>query len=194
MISFLLLLVAPYALCLLIAPPPSNIINNSVPARISRSNDTASLLVPGVASCIGRTYGFDLGFDSCINAWGKMPRTLEPIAYGDRSLHLAASVPVRYQSDDGLCAIDLRARHGDVATRGDVARGVDVSDAAHVVIEKCIKNRQQSTTGGSISGFSMYSLPCSPVEDVPESSHIDSVRDCLADLILINIHNALWHD
>ena len=144
MISFLLLLIVPSILSLLIGPPTT----------LNSTNETTNLLIPGVASCIDGTYGIDLNLNSCINAWVKMPRTLTPAAYGTRSQHLALSFPIRYQSDDGLCVIDLRARHGDAAARGDVARSLDISEAARLIIESCM-NPQRRTSGGSLYGFSM---------------------------------------
>ena len=146
MTSFLLLLIAPFALGLLIGPPTD----------LGLSNETNSLLLPGVASCLGGIYGADLNPDSCINAWEKMPRTLAPIAYGTRSQHLAFSFPIRYQSDDGLCVIDLRARQGDAAARGDVARSIHISDAARLIIDNCMRNPPRIPVGGSIWGFSTY--------------------------------------
>ena len=148
MVSFLLLLLSPFALGRLILPD----------TNLNPSNETTSLLLPGDAYCLGAVYGVDLNPDSCINAWEKMPRTLIPITYGSRNQHLSISFPIRYQSDDGLCVIDLRAKHGDAAARGDVARSIDICDAARLVIDKCMRNPRRTASGGSTWGFSMNTV------------------------------------
>ena len=72
-----------------------------------------------------------------------------------RSTPPAASdivVPIRYLSDDGLCAIDIRPRERDtIPDPGDIARSVDISDVAHAIIEACVV---KSARGGISSGFS----------------------------------------
>ena len=157
MISFVLSLLVSSILGLLMTPPARSLIHTTIPAENSSDNDTARLLLPGVVSCLGRPYGYDLSLDSCINAYMKMPRTLAPTAYSARSEHSEPSYPVRYQSDDGLCVIDLQSRQGHSVARGDVTRGVDISDAARSIIEKCMMHPTRPKSGGSLYGFSMCS-------------------------------------
>lgn len=161
MLSFLFLVFVPSILGVLIAPS-TNLIANQIPAVSSSNNDTASLQTPGAAFCLQSVYGIDVSLDSCINAWVKMPRSLAPTTYGIRGQDLEAPLPIRYQSDDGLCVIDLRARRGDGAARGDIARGVDISNAARLIIENCMENPQRRKVGGSIYGFSRYPFRLSP--------------------------------
>ena len=49
---------------------------------------------------------------SCTNAWEKIPQDSETYTYGLRAdiaagANLDVGLPVRYLSDDGLCAIDI---------------------------------------------------------------------------------------
>lgn len=63
------------------------------------------------------------------------------------------SIPLRYQSDDGWCVVELRARVRGTAVRADVATAVEVSDAVQRVIEECVV---RASTGGSTRGFSGF--------------------------------------
>ena len=65
------------------------------------------------------------------------------------------SIPLRYQSDDGWCAVELRARVRATTVRADVATAVEVSDAAERVIEECVV---RTSAGGSVTGFSGFSF------------------------------------
>ena len=63
------------------------------------------------------------------------------------------SIPLRYQSDDGLCVIELRARTGPRVVRGDVTTFLEISDAAERVIDQCVA---RIPAGGSTTDFSMF--------------------------------------
>ena len=103
--------------------------------------------------CRSKVYGENLEAKSCENAWEKMPRTRNVRLYASRRYSdQQISLPFRYQSDDGLCVIDVRARKKDEATR-DYARGIDVSNAASDLIGECV---EEEGIGGSALGFSMF--------------------------------------
>ena len=70
--------------------------------------------------------------------------------------HIDMGLPIRYLSDDGLCAIDIRAiyRAESELFKGDWAKNIDVSEAARNVLG-CVLKRG---VGGSISGFSERDL------------------------------------
>ena len=62
-------------------------------------------------------------------------------------------IPLRYQSDDGLCVIELRARTRPVAVRGDVTTFGEIADAAERIIEQCVR---RVPAGGSTTDFSTF--------------------------------------
>ena len=79
--------------------------------RIRLSNTTLSNVTLGQQSCRSN-YGTGLTMTSCTNAWEKIPQDSETCTYGLRAdiaagAHLDVGLPVRYLSDDGLCAIDI---------------------------------------------------------------------------------------
>lgn len=108
--------------------------------------------------CSSHNYGTNPSLDSCKNAWAKMPRTEGTNLYTSRSYTgTSTPLPLRWQSDDGLCVIDLRAKLKDHAIR-DMARTVDISNAAQYIIDQCIM-KSKTRTGGSTYGFSMLYVP-----------------------------------
>ena len=85
---------------------------------------------------------------SCVNAMGKISPWNKPVIFGSRSVEVKdVIVPLRYLSDDGLCAIDVTLVRG---TSGDVANGIGLLHAARTVWDKCAIG---SASGGVINGF-----------------------------------------
>ena len=119
------------------------------------SNSALNLSAGWSISCMPRAYGANLRPESCINAWQKIERTEHSDYYYSRGQSgPGVSVPIRWQSDDGLCVIDLRPRFNDHVTIGeDVSRGVDISDAVRRMIARCMIE-SASKSGGSTNGFS----------------------------------------
>lgn len=108
--------------------------------------------------CASRTYGHNLQASSCMNAWTKIPRASAETVFGSRGQPgIDAGLPLRYQSDDGLCVIEMRARQKYRSVEGDVTTGVAISDAAKRVIDKCVVLAQVAS-GGSTTGFSVFLL------------------------------------
>ena len=145
---------ADYALSLSLSPPS----NQSLKPAL---NPVTQELLNGSLRCRSN-YGRDLRFASCENAWSKIPRDNEVHLYGLRSdiaagAHLDVGLPIRYLSDDGRCAIDIRARDRAESElfNGDSAKNIEVSDAARMVLDQCVPKRG---VGGSISGFSERNL------------------------------------
>ena len=104
--------------------------------------------------CRPNFYGVNVPVSSCLNAWAKIPRTSAEIVFGSRGQRdIGVSIPLRYQSDDGWCVVELRARVRATTVRADVATAVEVSDAVDRVIEECVV---RSSTGGSTTGFSRF--------------------------------------
>ena len=106
--------------------------------------------------CRPNFYGVNLPVSSCLNAWAKIPRTGAEIVFGSRGQRgIDVSIPLRYQSDDGWCVVELRARVRATTVRADVATAVEVSDAVERVIEECVV---RTSAGGSVTGFSGFSF------------------------------------
>ena len=140
-------------------PPSSSIFSNlslSDPSIDALDALDANLTAPGDVFCSSRYYGRALSHDSCSDAWVKMPRSDHVDIYVSRSHHAlhAIQIPIRYQSDDGNCVIDIKAKDHNVAVRGDSARSLDISEAAQRILAQCIARPLQS--GGSVWGFSKW--------------------------------------
>lgn len=149
----------PFTLSFLL-PPPSLLSTNLTVASNASVYSAANVLTYKGTKCLPQIYGFSPNLQSCLNALGKMPRTTSANEYGTRSMHRGQHdskipVPIRYQSDDGLCAIDLRPKIRD-RTISDVARSIDIVEAAEEIIGRCLK-RQGDRSGGMTWGFSTSS-------------------------------------
>ena len=86
---------------------------------------------------------------SCLNAMQKIPPWTQPVIFGGRTVDIKdVVVPLRYLSDDGLCAFDVTLMR---ANSGDVANGLGLLHAARRIWETC---GIDAAVGGSTSGFS----------------------------------------
>lgn len=97
-------------------------------------------------------YGKDLSPVSCENAWDKVSRSTTPQTYrtqwhGKTQLPNIV-IPIRFLSDDGLCAIDITNTKGRV---GDISTGLEISQKARQLLDDCVYDKRR---GGSITGFS----------------------------------------
>ena len=85
---------------------------------------------------------------SCINVMNKISPWSRPVIFGSRTVEVKdVTVPLRYLSDDGLCAIDVTFLKG---TSADVANGVGLLHAARTIWEECAI---PLAAGGTTSGF-----------------------------------------
>ncbi|KAL8690632.1 MAG: hypothetical protein Q9218_003966 [Villophora microphyllina] len=102
--------------------------------------------------CTPNTTAAALTMFSCSNAWHKIRRTTAPVVYASRAARYGAgvSLPFRFLSDDGLCAIDIDIAPGK---RGDVSNGIGISNAARDIIETCVPKQSMS---GEKTGFSKH--------------------------------------
>lgn len=116
-----------------------------------------SIIAEGKVLCNPDVYGLDPQESSCLNAWSKIPRTASETVYGHRGLPGVVVIPVRYQSDDGLCVVELRSRQQRRAVRGDVTTGIEISDAVRRVIDGCVAS-PKFRSGGTTSDFSVLFL------------------------------------
>ena len=126
------------------------IINESFdPTSVLSKNLTAQEVVCRIS------YGQDMNSLSCHNAWEKIDRSRNTQLYRQRWRSEARHapfqpLPVRYLSDDCLCAIDVRnsLRHD-----GDVTTGLQISAQADRLLDFCVDGKKE---GGEIRGFSKY--------------------------------------
>ena len=126
------------------------------------TNTTRSTTAPTKKACRS-AFGLELNAYSCKNAWGKMPLDSEVYIYETREsiaagTHFGVGLPVRFLSDDGLCAIDILVKEvseRQFATSGDSARNIDVSKAAKAVLDDCVSIKRR---GGLVTGFSERDL------------------------------------
>ena len=63
--------------------------------------------------------------------------------------------PIRYLSDDGICAIDIQFHTGEGAI-GDTSNGEIISWYAKTILRDCVAKEQR---GGAIHGFSKWVMP-----------------------------------
>ena len=61
--------------------------------------------------------------------------------------------PIRYLSDDGICAIDVQLESG---ARWDTSNWDIISGYAKTILDECVARQQK---GGSVRGFSKWVIP-----------------------------------
>ena len=93
--------------------------------------------------CNHQRLGRGLDKRSCWNAWDKMPRSshqheLYPRHSGRHTeVPTLSKLPIRYLSDDGLCAIDVRL---PVGSKGDTTTEREIAGAARSVVFECVED------------------------------------------------------
>lgn len=143
--TFFLILEVSFSLLL-----PISGLNDS---KTGLQDDTVSHARPGndtllsSVRCAGSAAGFDLSMNSCVNAWRKMGRSSDqhrlfprPVGFFP-SIPLKWRIPIRYLSDDGLCAIDVdlaKNSKGDTTSDGDIAR------IAEAILYQCVETLGES--------------------------------------------------
>lgn len=133
---------------------------------------------PGEPICLPGRYGNDLKPVSCKNAWDKIDRSsfLKRFATRRRPEGQAfdSLTPLRYLSDDGVCAIDVIIspdHRGDV--RGwDVTSGLTLSDKAWELLRQCVTYGQ----GGSVSRFSKLPRELTEFHNLPSYTLLSQRR------------------
>ena len=97
-------------------------------------------------------YGSGLLEGSCRNAWDKIDRSStidERFVPRSKVTTDTVPLPIRYLSDDGICAIDLS--HRGPFSGPDSSTRRTISDLARGIIKKCVRKFGK---GGSITHFS----------------------------------------
>ena len=122
----------------------------------SLQNDTISHPHPGndtllsSVRCGGSALGFDLSMNSCVNAWRKMGRSSDQHRLFPRpsgffpSIPLKWRMPIRYLSDDGLCAIDVNLGKN---SKGDTTSDSDIARIAEAILYQCVEILGESGLG-----------------------------------------------
>ncbi|KAL8998625.1 MAG: hypothetical protein Q9169_002376 [Polycauliona sp. 2 TL-2023] len=106
-------------------------------------------LTSGLPQCNGRLYGRNLRLGSCMQLYHAMSSYTTPQTFGERGTGFySAPLPFRYQSHDGLCAIDLAHTAGVLS---DTVAPVDLKVAARLLISVCVG--QAPNEGGLITGL-----------------------------------------
>ncbi|KAL8824188.1 MAG: hypothetical protein Q9191_005231, partial [Dirinaria sp. TL-2023a] len=143
----------PSVLALTVAPPA--LLSGNLTRVGNFGNASASNLTTSPNTrCSPSAYGTNLNVESCANAVEKIPRTPLLYVYGTKGqVGTEIIVPIRYQSDDGLCVIDLRTKKRGATLKNEITRPIDISDAAQRVIAQCVMG-SRSRSGGVTFGFS----------------------------------------
>lgn len=105
--------------------------------------------------CGGEPFDLTPDIASCTQALEKMPRSDQRRTYGARSARAKYKValPLRYLSDDGLCAIDVNQITNLVGKVGDITSDLTIAASAGALLTRCVA---QNKVGGTVFGFSKY--------------------------------------
>lgn len=152
--SYIVLILLPIQSLALIVPLPPSL------SLLSDTNSTAGLpnatLLSGsyLTEEVGKpypicnqAYGGNLNIDSCANAWDKIKPSTTKRIFRSRQGALTEDelLPVRYLSNDGLCAIDIDAVDG--RSIEESSDGKTISKVAGTILVQCV---YRSKTGGSL--------------------------------------------
>ena len=96
-----------------------------------------------------------MSMESCLNAWAKIGRdtTLVTVHTRRRATTILVA-PIRYLSDDGICAIDVVLAP---ALTKEISSEFFISTYAKSIIDKCVVF---SAKGGSIVGIGRFGSYC----------------------------------
>ncbi len=133
---------------------PTNDTNNHVHGTLSNLTE--------ISPDCNKVYGSDLKEESCRNAWDKIDRFSTTVKKFVPHYQVTAGdvqVPIRYLSDDGICAIDILFKK---ASGGDFSTDRAISQHARMVIDQCVLLLRK---GGTITSFSEPFLNCLDFRD-----------------------------
>ena len=135
-----------------IAPPTSLLTNVTADLTVASAHSANR----GRLTCSGNQYGYDPEPNSCFQALNKMPKSSVMKTYGlrhQRELY-DVSLPQRYLSDDGLCAIDVKSKRSMIGVLGDKTNDLAIWRIAGIVLNSCVVNEK---VGGFTTNFSKSS-------------------------------------
>lgn len=145
-----------FHLGLMFSSPPSITLLQTSNSINGYLNETITKLTAESPRCTV-THGDNLNEESCRNAWDKMnPFSTKLQKFGPRQRIAVGEVPmpVRYLSDDGICAIDILFKK---ASDGDYSTGRAIAAHAETIIDQCVVPKKM---GGTVSSFSECFLDC----------------------------------
>ena len=135
-------------------PPSLSLLRPSITA-LSNSTDPAVSLNGTVVTLpyiqpfcsMSRAHGFDMSEASCRNAWQKIDRSTNTQFFRPRRHNAGLVTPIRFLSDDGICAIDVELKPSAI---GDTSTWFIISSYAEVILDECVAREK----GGAIHDFS----------------------------------------
>lgn len=136
-------------------PPSLDLLTPSI-STLSNSTDSTNSLNGTLANPLyikpycTAYYGHDLSEPSCKNAWEKIDRSTKALFFRLRQQKAGLLTPIRYLSDDGICAITIVLEPGAM---GDVSNGLILSTCAKAILDECVGGLKK---GGSIKNFSKF--------------------------------------
>ena len=127
---------------------PVNINISLTPAEDAYDLTNIHLAAPRI-QCDASTYGGGLNIASCQEVWELLPTSLTRRTIGQRTEgHFDIPLPFRVLSHDGLCAVDITHKKGLIS---DISTGHEISQAALLVLDACVKGVVQQ--GGVAVGI-----------------------------------------
>ena len=148
-LPILLLILEVSSALLLPIPGLNDSTNNPQNDTLSHARPSNHTLLSSIR-CRGRAHGYDLSMASCENAWRKMGRSSTQHELFQRpagffpAMPLNWRVPIRYLSDDGLCAIDVDLVRG---SKGDTTSDGAIAGTAAAILHACVEVLGESGFG-----------------------------------------------
>ena len=173
---FSYILLDPFTSALIFAQPSASIPSNFTGRYVGP--DKSSNLSAGGLNCRSM-FGPITDVTSCWNAWERIPQSSNRQPFVPRnSRGIGISVPRRYQSEDGLCVIDLQfpSRLPSIGS-GDFASWNNIVLAAGDIIDTCSSADRSGGTVSSLGGF----FDLFPVAFAVSEFHC--IRHCARDLV-----------
>ena len=104
---------------------------------------------------------FGMSEASCTNAWEKIDRSTTTHVFRPRGRGPQEDfvTPIRYLSDDGICAIDVQL----ASEREDSSSSFVISWYAKMIVDACVTGLGK---GGSVRGFSKWMIPSGKLSTV----------------------------
>lgn len=124
--------------------PPVNSIHTLFDNPANHTIYNVGLALNDTFHCNPRSYGQNLNQDSCRNAWNKIEQSSIPRTFNSRppgrgpyvQIPIKSRLPIRYLSDDGLCAIDLRMQS---SSKRDTCTTSAIAAAADLILRNCVE-------------------------------------------------------
>lgn len=146
-------------------PPALNLLSGAsgIKSLVNGTSSNSTNLGARRVFCHASLYGAKLDSTSCRNAWEKMPRSRKEEVFKPRRqgvLYDDATLPIRYLSDDGGCAIDVRFTiTRDEQYQRITSNFLTISELAKDLLARCVYT---SRSGGEASSEGAYMIKFFP--------------------------------